>query len=119
MELVFDMVDQVRIAEIADERFVIRSEQDATELVGNAAFQGVVHLLLYERQVDPAFFDLRSGLAGVVAQKLTNYRVGASIIGDFDGITSSAFRAFVRESNQRGPISFVADRATALARLRR
>ncbi|MFO7546789.1 MAG: hypothetical protein R6W77_14950 [Trueperaceae bacterium] len=40
MELTFEEIDGARIAELADEQFVIRSEQDAIDLVGNAAFQG-------------------------------------------------------------------------------
>jgi hypothetical protein len=40
-------------------------------------------LILDEQQLGPDFFDLRTGLAGEVLQKFTNYRVRlAIVIGD-------------------------------------
>jgi hypothetical protein len=37
-------------------------------------------LLLDESQLGPGFFDLRTGLAGAVFQKFTNYRVRLAIV---------------------------------------
>lgn len=71
-------------------------------------------------RLDPAFFDLRSGLAGEVVQTFANYRVGLALIGDVsDHVAGSrALGDFVRESNRGRQLWFVADEAELQARLR-
>ncbi len=51
---------------------------DIPEVIG-AAF-GAVGLILTERDVTPAFFDLRSGLAGELFQKITNYGLRLALV---------------------------------------
>ena len=55
----------------------IRSSNDVGEAVGAALGRG---LILSEHDLGPDFFDLRTGLAGELIQKLVNYRVRAAII---------------------------------------
>ena len=62
-------------------------------------------------RLDPAFFDLRSGLAGDIVQACANYRIGLAVVGDVSDrvAASEALAAFVRESNRGQSIWFVAD----------
>jgi hypothetical protein len=64
-------------------------------------------------RLDPAFFDLRSGLAGDVVQKFANHRVGLVLVGDVSEhvAANSAFSDFVLESNRGRQIWFVSDEA--------
>lgn len=57
------------------------------------------------------FFSLRTGLAGVVAQKFANYRLRLVIVGDVSAhvAASEAFGDFVRETNRGSQLWFVAD----------
>jgi Domain of unknown function (DUF4180) len=60
----------------------------------------------------PAFFDLRSGLAGEVVQKFANYRVGLVVVGDVAEYVaaSPALGDFVYESNRGRQVWFVSTR---------
>ena len=63
------------------------------------------------------FFDLSSGLAGEIAQKLVNYGFRFAIIGDYSGYTSKALHDFIYESNKGRHLYFVADEDEALKKL--
>lgn len=58
--------------------------------------------------------DLKSGFAGEILQKFSNYRMKLAIIGDFSEIKSKSLRDFIRESNNRRTISFVSSIEEAL-----
>lgn len=64
------------------------------------------------------FFDLRSGLAGEILQKGSNYRKRLMIIGDFTGIESDSLKSFIYESNRGGTVLFVGDLETGIGLLR-
>lgn len=117
MELQFTEVAGMRLAEPADAHFVIRSEKDALELVGNASFAHADAVLLREAQLAPEFFDLSTGLAGELNQKLVNYRLLLAVVGR--PADSASLDAFVRECRRGGPLVFADDREPAIAELRR
>ena len=50
-------------------------------------------------ELDPAFFDLSTGVAGDIVQKLANHRMTATIVGALPP-HSEHFAAFAREGNQ-------------------
>ena len=92
---------------------VIHSAQDALDLLANAGYQGASGILMQDSQLAPAFFNLRSGLAGEVLQKFSTYDMRLAIVGDFTAYDSQALREFIRESNRVGRISFVGTEAEA------
>lgn len=71
--------------------------------------------LLLERDALPAsFFDLSSGVAGELAQKLVNYGVRmAAVVPDL-AAHSPRFREFVREANTGSQFHFYATREEAI-----
>lgn len=82
---------------------------DFMDHIGTAAFEGKTILVLPKSAIDPTFFDLRSGLAGEVTQKLVNYQLKCAIIGDFQAEIeqSNALRDYIYECNQGHHIQFV------------
>lgn len=62
-------------------------------------------------RLPPAFFQLKTGVAGEILQKLTNYRIRVGVLGDVDPHceASVAFRDFVRESNRGRQVAFQPD----------
>ena len=79
----------------------VRTEADATDLIGNAWYAGATLVAVPVELVDAAFFRLRSGLAGAVTQKFVNYRMRLAIVGDLSPyLGSEPLRDFVRESNR-------------------
>jgi hypothetical protein len=53
------------------------------------------------------FFNLKTGFAGEVLQKVSNYRKRLVILGDFEKVESKSLRDFIYESNRTGKVLFV------------
>ncbi len=100
---------------ILDEGERIASAQDFLELITNSPAPTIV---LDRKDLAPAFFELRSGLAGECLQKISNYRRRLAVLGDFSAVSSSALRDFIYESNTTGKVIFVdrLERAVELLR---
>ena len=81
------------------------------DLVGDALGRAAEWIALPVARLDPDFFSLRSGVAGDVVQKLTNYRLRLAVLGDIAPLTdvSTALRDWVREVNRGTTVWFVAD----------
>jgi hypothetical protein len=94
-------------------------EQRVTDLVGDALSMRATMIAVPVSRLDPAFFDLRSGLAGMFAQKVVVYRFKLAIVGDIADhlAASSALRDWVRECNRGGAILFVPSLDDLAARL--
>lgn len=58
----------------------IASGKDANLIVEQALARDGSTVLLMESDFDPAFFDLRSGLAGEVLQKMVNFRLPTAVV---------------------------------------
>ena len=68
-----------------------------------AAFEGGASTVaIAVGRIDPTFFDLRTGAAGEIVQKLVNYRLRLAVVGELPAAArkSAAFTAFVREGNR-------------------
>ena len=75
-------------------------------------------LLLDHGALPAAFFDLRSGVAGDLVQKLTNYGVRmAAVVPDL-AAHSERFGEFAREANRGRVFRFFATREAAIDWLR-
>jgi hypothetical protein len=89
----------------------IGSARDLTPLI-EAAFEhrGRILVLPVER-LDPAFFQIRSGVAGDVLQKATQYRTKVAVVGDITAhvAASDALRDFVVECDRGDTVFFAPD----------
>jgi hypothetical protein len=107
--------DGLEIAEIIPHGgFVITSPQQFLDLSMNLPTE---RMIIREQNLDPSFFDLRSGLAGEILQKVVNYRLRLGIVGDFSKYESKALRDFISESNKGNTIVFVSTVDEAIKRL--
>ncbi|GLY29349.1 DUF4180 domain-containing protein [Kineosporia sp. NBRC 101731] len=97
----------------------LTSEREATDLVGNAAWQGATWVLLPAARLGEDFFHLRTGLAGAITQKFVTYHLGLAVTGDISAHTtaSDALGDFVRESNRGRHLWFLPDLDAFTARL--
>jgi hypothetical protein len=96
----------------------ISSTQDALDLIG-AAFSRADIVAVPAARLDDRFFTLRTGLAGEVMQKFTNYRLRLVVVGDISAqvAASTALRDLVFESNRGHQVWFVTDLDELDARL--
>ena len=80
-----------------------------SDLIAAALETGASTVAIPVERLDPAFFDLSTGVAGELVQKAVNYRLGFAVVGSLpeSATASSSFMAFVRESNRGTQIRFV------------
>jgi hypothetical protein len=95
------------LAQVQPDELTIHSVQDALDLMANCGYQGANRIIVHERNLTPAFFDLKTGVAGEMLQKFSNYDVSLAIVGDFAKYSSKSLRDFIYESNKTGRIHFV------------
>ncbi|MDP2791478.1 MAG: DUF4180 domain-containing protein [Rectinemataceae bacterium] len=68
--------------------------------------------------ISEKFFDLKTGMAGEVLQKVSNYRKRLIILGDFEKVESKSLRDFIYESNRTGKVLFVKNLTDAVRLLK-
>jgi hypothetical protein len=87
----------------------VRTDQDAADLVGEALGAGASVVVIPVSRLAGDFFQLRTGVAGAIAQKFVNYRLRLAVVGDISQFTaeSGALRDFVTESNRGAQLWFL------------
>lgn len=107
-------ISNKQVAEISGNGILIRTVQDCLDIMGDLYFHNISHIVVYEENLTPDFFDLKTKLAGDILQKFSNYRVRLAIVGDFSKYTKQSIKDFIFESNKHGHINFVPDLRAAL-----
>lgn len=77
--------------------------------------QGAQAVLIHRDALPAAFFDLRSGLAGELAQRLALYRLRAALVVPDLSAQPARFVEYARESNRGTQVRFFDSRAEAAA----
>jgi hypothetical protein len=95
------------IAEITPDSPLIKSSEEILELMVNAGYMNCGVMIIHRQTLHNDFFDLRTGLAGEILQKFSNYRMRLYIVGELSGFKSKSLSDFIRESNRTGNIRFV------------
>lgn len=107
MNIQVHTVGKIDFAEVIAEEMVIATAEDALDLLGNLYYQGFDRMIVHEENIVPEFFDLKTGMAGEVLQKFSNYRVKLAIVGDFSKYASKSLQDFIFESNKQRQVCFV------------
>lgn len=109
----------VRALLLEAEGAAIATEGDVADLLGEMFSVGAGWAVIPVSRLTPAFFDLKTRLAGEMLQKLVNYDRRVVILGDIAKAlaASEALRAFVRESNRGATVWFLPDLAALEAKL--
>jgi Domain of unknown function (DUF4180) len=113
-------LDGVPVLVCAPEGSPLRDDRDAVDLVAQAQFgHRAEWVAVPVDRLAPEFFQLRTGVAGAIAQKFVDYRTGLAVVGDIAAhlAASDAFQDWVRETNRGRHIWFVADLAELEQRL--
>lgn len=98
---------------------VITEPRQVNDVLGDAMGADASWVVLNVAGLAADFFDLSTGMAGEITQKVTNLSMGLAVVGDISAQTlaSKALRDFVFESNRRGRTVFVTDLADLERRL--
>lgn len=109
-----------RVAVVHSPDIIFTEIQDALDLMAAVRhLHGCDKIVVNKLNICDGFFDLKTGLAGAILQKFTNYRMKIAIVGDFGSYSSKALRDFIFESNNGNQVLFLPDEATAVQRLHR
>jgi len=93
----------------------IRSPRDILDLLAWGNENGTNLFLLEDTDFAVEFYDLKTGLAGEILQKFSNYSMRVAIVGSFDIVESKRFREFMVESNEGSQVRFARSMEEALA----
>lgn len=107
-------IADLQIAEITTTDLTIGNAQLFLEIIMNLPVDRIV---IRKENLDESFFDLRTGLAGEILQKVVNYRMRLAIVGDYSTYTSKSLKDFIYESNKSSAVVFVSTIDEALERL--
>ncbi len=111
MNCIIHKIGEMEIAEILSADVVIKSAQDFLDLMANVSARKII---LKKEMLDDGFFNLKTGIAGEILQKVSNYRMKLAIVGDFSNYSSKSLRDFIFESNQGLQVIFVGTTEIAL-----
>lgn len=79
----------------------INCEQEALDLVALCGENDTNRLMLHGDALSEDFFKLKTGIAGMILQKLVNYRVKTAIVLPGDVKITGKFKELMAESNKR------------------
>ena len=113
MELELLTINGQQIAEGAPGRLLLGSGAAVDEALEFCFAHRVRLVLLHSDNLADDFFDLRSGMAGVVLQKFRTYRRQVAIVFVPGRELSDRFRQLIAEENQGPYIRFFDDREAA------
>jgi hypothetical protein len=119
MTITSHTLNAIQIAEVTSDKLIIETAEDGLDLLGNLYYQGFDSIIIHEENLTPSFFDLKTGIAGEILQKFSNYRMRLAIVGDFQKYPGKSIRDFIFESNRSGRINFLGSVGEALEKLGR
>ena len=114
MEIKEHQIADTKIAELISGVVIIRTTEEALDILGDLYYQGFDSMIIHEKNLTPEFFDLKNKMAGEILQKFSNYRVRLAIVGDFTRYTGKSITDFIRESNRGKHINFLASTSEAI-----
>lgn len=114
MKYIQHYVNRQTIAEYNTQGVVLKTAQEFLQMIMDSCAESII---VHQQNIDGSFFELRSGLAGEMLQKVVNYRLRLAIVGDFSIYESKSLKAFIAESNRSNTIMFVNTIEEALDRL--
>ena len=109
----------IRILEFYVNDAEVSAALDSSTLISLAIEHQAALVILPASEINGAFLQLKTGVAGDLIQKFVNYRLRLAIIGDVAAYAeqSTALRAFISESNRGATLWFSPTLADLYARL--
>jgi len=92
---------------VIDRTQKISSTQDILDLMADTWSQEqCAGMIIDHDSLDRRFFDLKTGFAGEILQKFSNYNFKMAIVGDFSIYPSKSLKDFIYECNNGRLIFF-------------
>lgn len=107
MSITFHKKGTITIAELQSTSIAISSVEEGLNLIGDLYYQNVDCIILHRENLSEQFFDLKTGFAGELLQKFSNYRMRLAIVGELSSYSGKALTDFILECNRGQQTSFV------------
>jgi hypothetical protein len=117
MEIKTHHANNGQIAEVISEEIVVKTPEEALQLIVDLYYQDFDKIIIHEKNIASEFFDLKTGIAGEILQKFSNYRVRLVIVGDFIQYPGKSIKDFIYESNNGRQVNFLDSVEEAVERL--
>lgn len=108
---------ETKIAEVIADHLLFTNTEEGLQLLVDLYYQEFDKIILHQKNIIADFFDLKTGLAGEVLQKFSNFRVQLVIVGEFDKHPSQSLKDFIFESNKGSQVNFLSSITEARQRL--
>jgi hypothetical protein len=105
----FIQLGGVQLYDVSDSGPELRTGQDAVDLMSAASEQRAAWIAIPVARLGDEFFELRTRIAGEIAQKFAMYGAKVAVVGDISGkmAMSHSLAAFVAEANRGESLWFV------------
>lgn len=110
--------NNIEIAVVDSDETLITDGSTALDFFATIQYDsGCERFVLKQSHLVSDFFDLKTGLAGNVLQKIVNYRMKLAIVGDFSIYSSKSLSDFIYEMNSGRDVFFLNSEEEAIDRL--
>lgn len=117
MKIITHIINNQQVAEIISDEVLIGTVAEGFQLLVDLYYQNFDIILLHQKNLAADFFLLKTGMAGELLQKFSNFRVRLVILGDFSSYDSASLNNFIYESNQSNQVNFWSTTEAALLAL--
>lgn len=118
MKIIVNQKDSSKVAVVTADSLILTDAQSALDLMATVRYEcGCDKIVVNKLNVCDDLFDLKTGIAGEILQKYTNYRMKIAIVGDFSIYGSKSLKDFIYECNKGNDILFLATEEEAVDRL--
>ncbi len=84
MQIEYKTKNGIEVAKVYSEEKIFSDVDSALDVMANVRYgRGCSRMLVGKKDIDPAFFDLSTKIAGDVLQKFVTYQMRLAIVGDF------------------------------------
>lgn len=104
-----------RISVLNDNKVQISNAEIFLDIISSSSSDTLV---ISKENLTESFFDLKTGIAGEILQKVSNYKTRLIVLGDFNQHKSKSLNDFILESNKMGRVVFTDDINKAIDLLR-
>ena len=106
------------IVQIESSELLINDAQSALDLFATIRYEADSdRIIIHMNNISESFFDLKTGLAGAILQKIINYQFKIAVIGDFSVYSSKSLNDFIYETNKGNSIFFLTTVSEAVEKL--
>lgn len=110
--------NNTEIVIIKENEMDIKQIASAIDAIMDIKYQtGCSNIVIDKKCISEDFFELSTGFAGELLQKLMNYHIRLAVFGDFSIYTSKSLNDFIYESNQGNNFFFVETEQQAVDKL--